>query len=176
MNYRIVYTIIVLLIMSSEAYAGTICVGSCPAEPGPDEGPILPAISEITSSGNSVLDIQNDGLILLDTYIYDNLTIDIAASTTIYFGLGALPPGLEIPGDFILNVLGLGNGGSILGSIAADHLLLRQFDNTDQLTLSASQGVVVFDTATLIATPIPAAMWLFGSGLVMLMLSARRKI
>ena len=101
--------------------------------------------------------------------------MSIDESTEIYFGLAAYPS--AIPENMeILTTLGLDNG-LIQGGIGAEYLILRVFDNTDSLILSATQGVVVLDTDTLLASavPLPASIWLFGSGLLVLLGATKRK-
>jgi hypothetical protein len=170
--------LIQLLFIVTQLQAGTICAHSCPPDP-TDPSADLPVIGEILSLGNVDLLIRNSGIILLDIDLYNNHeNLSIEPSSPLYFGLAAVPESLNLPGAFELAQVSIQDGSISLIDSGADDVffLLRQFDNTDQLILSAPYGIIILDTDTLFATPVPASTWLFSSGLAMLLVAVRRKI
>jgi len=173
---NIVVFLTALISITGNVNANTICSFGCLPDPSTPPVETSSSFTEILSLGNSIVDIQNEGLIFLDSFLFDNLaSLSIDEATGIYFGLSAYPS--AVPENMeILTTLGLSDG-LIQGSIGAEYLILREFDNTDSLILAATQGVVVLDTATLFASavPIPASIWLFGSGLVVLLGATKKK-
>ena len=170
------YVLLPLFIFSSEATAITICALDCPASGG-DTDSTSPQIVEFISLDGSRLELEIDGLIFLDRSVFEGLSsLAIAETTTTYDGLDSIPSDITIPDAMELNEVSFTGGLTLTGGII-DYVLLRQFADDSELVLSATNGIVVLDTDSLFvgAVPLPAAIWLFGSGLLGLIGMARRK-
>ena len=171
----ITLSLLFLFTLSSNTTASTICAFNCPTD-GAGE-PLLPTISEFIPSNGGLLDLDlTNGLIFMDSDIYNNLAgLTISASTDVYHGLAALPSSIVIPDQFELGQIGFTS--FIAEGVGIDYVLLRQFQVDTVMNLSTPDGIVVMDTSLLFASPVPvpAAVWLFGSGLIGLAGFARRK-
>ncbi len=161
----------------SAANAVTICSFSCPSNPA-DPGAELPQLIEFYSLGNLNLAIENDGLIFLDESLFNSLSgLTINAGTTVYASVNDVPGSIFIPDVLQLsdNTVGFG-GDAILTGLAVDYILMADFFASDILNLSSTQGIVLVDAAALTAVPLPAAFWLFVSGMSLLFGVSRKRV
>ena len=83
-----------------------------------------------------------------------------------YQGIAELPSNFTLPETLQLNTLSYTGGASFTG-LESD-ILLRQFNVNAMLDLTASNGILVMDTNSLFAVPLPGAVWFFLSGLIAL--------
>lgn len=172
-NLLIKLITLVVLTISTNSYASTICSLNCP-DTGTGTGGTLPAIFEIFSSDGSDLTLETNGLIILDESIFSdfsNLTIN--SLTPVYQGLSELPSSFTLPDVYQLNSTSYTGGASFLG--LENDILLRQFDVSTLLDLTASNGILIMDTTSLFAVPLPGAVWLFLSGLISFFYYASKK-
>jgi hypothetical protein len=142
-------------------------------DPGGDNE--LPYILEIIPLDEGHLTLQTSGLIILDADVYNNLNnLNIDAATNVYLGMADLPVDQVLPDILQLNSIAFTGTLSLTG-VANDYILLQQFYGDSTLDLTASGGVLVIDTASLTAVPIPGAALLLLSGMAVLlgMASAR---
>jgi len=174
---RVLFSLLIVL-FSSRSHALTICGFGCSPDnyiPGVD--PV--GAGELISFGNSVNDFNLfQGLIILDSEIFNsNPNLTINSGTDIYLGLTEVPSDVVIPEFLQVAVLLESTDAGLTGLVNFEYMVMRQFDNTDIITISASQGVLVLDVDVLVvsAVPVPAAAWLFCSGLLGLIGMARRK-
>ena len=156
------------LFLSSNSFATTICSSNCPSTGGSSGGSVLPQILEIFPIDGSDLILDTTGLILLDSNIFNNLAnLTINSSTIVYIGESTLPSNLALPDTLELNTLSYTGGLSITGLANAD-VLLQQFNATTSLNLTAANGILVMDTSTLAAIPLPGSIIFMFSGLTLL--------
>ena len=171
----ITFSLLFLFTLSNNTTASTICAFNCPTDGGGE--PSLPTISEIISSNGGLLKLDlSNGLIFMDSDIYNNLAgLTISASTPVYQGLAALPSSIILPDQFELGEIGF-TSFFIAEGVGIDYVLLRHFQADMIMDLSTPDGIIVMDTSLLFASPVPvpAAVWLFGSGLIGLAGLARR--
>ena len=155
-----------LLAISSSSYASSICSFNCPDTGGGTVG-ALPQIFEIFSNDGSNLSLDTSGLIILDENIFNTFSsLIINSSTPVYQGVDELPAIFTLPEILQLNSIGYTGGASFTG--LDDDILLRQFNVNTVLDLTASNGILVMDTSSLFAVPLPGAVWLFLGGLISL--------
>ena len=166
-----------LLVFTASTQAATICAVNCPTSEGGGEPDPLPGITELTSPDGSYLTLDINGIIFLDIDLYNNLAgLTIDELTPIYFGLSELPT--TIPATLELFTAEFSGGGLEFIGSTIDYSLLRNFQSSTIMNLATPDGIVVMDTDELFAStvvPVPAAVWLFGSGLIGLIGVARRK-
>lgn len=166
-----------LLLFTANTQATTICALDCPTNGGGGTEPeSLPSITEFTSPDGSSLTLDINGIIFLDIDLYDNLVgLTIDELTPIYFGLSELST--TIPGTLELFTVEFSGGSLEFSGGTIDYSLLRNFQSSTIMNLATPDGIVVMDTDVLFASvvPVPAAVWLFGSGLIGLVGVARRK-
>jgi len=156
------------LFLSSNSFATTICSSNCPSTGGSSGGSVLPQILEIFPIDGSDLILDTTGLILLDSNIFNNLAnLTINSSTIVYIGESTLPSNLALPDTLELNTLSYTGGLSITG-LANAYVLLQQFNATTSLNLTAANGILVMDTSTLAAIPLPGSIIFMFSGLTLL--------
>jgi len=156
------------LFLSSNSFATTICSSNCPSTGGSSGGSVLPQILEIFPMDGSDLILDTTGLILLDSNIFNNLAnLTINSSTIVYIGESTLPSNLALPDTLELNTLSYTGGLSITG-LANAYVLLQQFNATTSLNLTAANGILVMDTSTLAAVPLPGSIIFMFSGLTLL--------
>lgn len=174
---RMLFSLLIVL-FASRSYALTICGFGCsPSNYLPGVDPV--STGEVFSFGNGVIDFSmRDGLVILDSEIFNfhpNLTID--PGTDIYFGLTDVPSGVVVPEFLQVGVLFDATNASLTGLVGLEYMLVRQVSNTDIISITASQGVLVLDVDALVvpAVPVPAAVWLFASGFSSLLLIGRRR-
>ncbi|MES9856556.1 MAG: hypothetical protein ABW166_08145 [Sedimenticola sp.] len=157
-----------LFIISLNASAVTICALNCQGSgDGGSSEPPLPQIIEFKSpdGGSLVLDI--DGLIFLDISIFNKLSgLTISTTTPIYNGLSDLSSDIILPEQFELNIIDLSGGGFSLTGGSIEYSLLRNFQNNSLIDLSTPDGIIVMDTNSLFAVPLPASSLLLFSGIV----------
>lgn len=122
--------LLITLLLSANTFSNTICAINCPTSDSGSTGTPLPQILELYSTDGGDLFLDTAGLIILDTDVYNNLlNLTIVASTSVYFGLGALPENLALPDVLELTTVTFTGVLSITG-LANDYVLLRQFSNT----------------------------------------------
>ena len=155
-----------MLGISTNSNASTICTINCP-DAGGGTGNELPQIIEIFSTDGSDLLLDTNGLIILDTNIFSNLSsLTINSLTPVYQGLSELPTNLNLPEILQLNTITYTGGAEFIG--LENDILLRQFDVNTMLNLTASNGILIMDTNSLFAVPLPGAVWFLISGLISL--------
>lgn len=166
---------LMFFMFASNTFAGTICISPC-LDPATNGQPALPQILEIFSPDGSPLTLENNGLIILDRNIFDNVSgLMIDTSTPIYNGLGELPGSITIPDILELNTLSYLGGSLTLNGLLSDFVLLRQFDGNSVLNLTATDGVLVLNTNSLFAVPSPASILLMFGGILVMVPFLRRK-
>jgi len=167
--------IVISLTLSTNSFAATICTLDCPSTGGGTTGSTLPQILEIFSTDDSSLLLDTTGLIILDSNIYNNSTnLTIDQTTSIFLGQSALPSTLALPDVLELSIISYSGGLSITG-LDNDYVLLRQFSNNSSLNLSAINGILIMDTSSLTAVPLPGSIILMLSGLTLLVTRMTRR-
>jgi len=157
---------LVMLAITSSSYASTICSLNCP-DTGGGTVDTFPQILEIYSTDGSNLSLDTNGIIILDENIFStfsNLTIN--SSSPMYQGISELPLNFTLPEILQLNTIGYAGGASFIG-LETD-ILLRQFEVSSMLNLTASNGILIMDTSLLFAVPLPGTVLLLLSGLILL--------
>jgi len=166
---------VVITAISSNASAITICALSCPGGSGSGE-PSLPKIVEFASPDGSQLDLDINGLMFLDISLFNNLSgLTISASTPIYNGLSELPSNIVLPEQFELNLVEFSGGSLSLIGGTVEYSILRNFQSDTIMNLSTPDGIIVIDTNSLFAVPLPASLALLLSGLAVLLTYGTRK-
>ena len=167
-------SMLVMLAISLNSNASTICSFNCPGTGGGPEEP-LPQILEIYSTDGSGLTLDTNGLIILDINLFNNLSdLTINSPTPIYQGLSELPSVFALPEELQLNTISYTGEASFVG--LENDILIRQYDIGAILNLTATNGVLVMDTNSLFAVPLPGAIWFLLSGLFsMVALGVRKK-
>ena len=166
---------LVILLLSGNSSAATICALDCPTSGGGSGGSVLPQILDIFPTDGSDLFLDTTGLIILDSSVYNNLAnLTISSSTSVYFGQNSLPSNLTLPDTLELNTLSYTGGLSITG-LANDYVLLQQFSGNTNLNITATNGVLVLDVATLTAVPLPGSILFMFSGAALLFSGFFRK-
>lgn len=167
--------LLISLLLSSNSFATTICAINCPTTGGGAGGSELPLILEIFPTDGSDLILDTTGLIILDSEIFNNLpNLTINSSTTVYIGESSLPSNLALPDILELNTLFYTGGLSITG-LANDYVLLQQFSGSTDLNLTAANGILILDTSTLTAVPVPGSLLFMFSGITLLLTNVFRK-
>ena len=176
-NIKTLSVLLYLLVtlFSANSQATTICAINCSTTSDGSPDPTVPQITEISPLDGSDLFLKNTGLIILDINIFSNLSnLTIDPVSQIYIGLSALPTSLTLPDTLQLFSVQYTGGLTISGS-AIDYVLLREFSGSTVLNISSTLGVLVIDTATLTAVPVPSAIILLISGLSLLLPFGWRK-
>jgi len=166
---------VVIAAISSNVAAVTICALACPGGGGNGESS-LPQIVEFTSPDGSQLDLDINGLMFLDISLFNNLSgLTISASTSIYNGLSDLPSNIALPEQFELNLIEFSGGSLSLIGGTVEYSILRNFKSNTIMNLSTPDGIIVMDTNSLFAVPLPASLALLISGLAVLLTYGTRK-
>lgn len=168
---------LLLMLLSSGVRASTICVYNCPVQVLPSD-PVYTPVSEVYSLGQVDLTLDIGGIIFLDIGLYDThpaLTID--PLVPIYPTLDDARSVIDIPDHLQLfqDNLGLGGPAYINTDAAGVYVFLMDFGPDDTLDLSPS-AIILVDGADLLAVPVPAAFWLFTSGVLGLASFSRRGV
>ena len=166
-------SMLVMLAISLNLNASTICSFNCPGTGGGAEEP-LPQILEIFSTDGGGLTLDTNGLIILDVNLFNNLSnLTINSPTPIYQGPSELPSVFALSEELQLNTISYTGEASFVG--LENDILLRQYDLGAILNLTATNGVLVMDTNSLFAVPLPGAIWFLLSGLLSLFTLGIRK-
>ncbi len=167
--------LLTVLLLSGNSFATTICALDCQSIGGGSGGSSFPQILEIFPTDGSDLFLETTGLIILDVNVYSNLLdLTINPSSSVYIEQSSLPSGLLLPDILELNTLSYTGGLSITG-LANDYVLLQQFNGTTSLNLTATNGILVMDTSTLAAVPLPGSIIFMFSGITLLLVRSFQK-
>ena len=175
-NIIIYSSLSLMFTVSTNVAAARICSFDCQVGDGGTGDPGLPNVVEFTSLDGSPLNLDIYGLILLDIFLFENLPgITIDELTPVYIGLSELPAHIALPNQFGLSVIEFSDGGASVVGVGIEYVLLRDFQSGTMMHLSTPDGVVVFDTDSIFAVPLPASIVLLLSGLVSLFTFGARK-
>ena len=174
-NILKIVLILIVVSISGNSSATTICAFDCPSTGGGSSGSTLPQITEIFPTDGSDLLLDTTGLIILDSDVYNNLlNLTISPSTSVYIGQNSLPSDKALPDTLELYTISYTGGLSITG-LANDYVLLQYFNGNTSLNLTAANGILVIDVDTLTAVPLPGSLILMFSGFALLFTQIFRK-
>ena len=175
LNLFLKLSLLILVTASTNSFASTICSFNCPDIGTGGSDSTLSQIVEITSNDTGNLLIDNDGLIILDSNLFNTLSgLTINSTTPVYQGISQLPSTIILPDTLELSTVSFTGDFSISGA-TIDYLLLREFNSISTLDLTTTNGILVMDTSSLFTVPLPGAIILMLSGIIALFAFGTRK-
>ncbi|MES9857503.1 MAG: hypothetical protein ABW166_12970 [Sedimenticola sp.] len=165
----------ILSLITQFIYAGTVCISPCPGGTPPPSG--FPAnLTEVTIEGDGFLEIDFARTLYLDVAVYQSHLADFtlfSSDTAIVFD--PIPEDYSFPSYSELTTLGL-NGVTFADIGIGSDAIIRNMNFTGEIRFHAAGDILVTDTSSLIATPIPASLLMFMSGVAALGWATKRKI